>query len=189
MTTGAALSCPKCKRALDSSCWVDDAGGACAHCLRPFEFVPFPALRARRRVIRPQAVAGGGEASCFFHADNRAESVCEGCGRFVCAVCSVDFAGRPLCPACIATKKDAAAGVVKERVLYDGIAFGLALLPMLLWPTTLITAPAALGVVIVGWKKPASLVRRGRWRLWVAGLLAILQIGAWVFLGLTLFLK
>ncbi|HEY9248207.1 MAG TPA: DUF4339 domain-containing protein, partial [Rariglobus sp.] len=30
MTTGVALSCPKCKRALDSSCWVDDAGGACA---------------------------------------------------------------------------------------------------------------------------------------------------------------
>jgi hypothetical protein len=131
------------------------------------------------------------ESVCFFHAENRAEAICDGCGRLLCPVCAVPFAGQKLCPTCIATgKATGAPAMIRDRMLWDGTAFALALVPILVWPFTLITAPAALGVVIYGWNKPGSLVRGpSRWRFIVAGILALAQIGGWATLGAMLWLK
>lgn len=154
-----------------------------------FEFIPFPALRAKRTVVRAQAVGAGEEAACFFHAENQAATICDGCGRFLCAVCSIDLTGRPLCPSCIAAQKDKTAHTVNDRMLYDGLAMTLALVPLIMWPLTVVTAPVALGVVIYGWRKPGSLVRGKRWRLVAAGVIAFVEIAAWCGFVIMLFLE
>jgi hypothetical protein len=187
MTSTPALPCPRCRRPLGPESWIDARNGVCAKCRSEFEFVPFRALNFASVRAAAQAAVVASDSVCFFHAENRAESICDSCGRLLCPVCTVPFAGQRLCPVCIAASKrsDAPHGV-RERVLYDGLALALAFFPLLVWPVTLLTAPAALGLVIYGWKKPGSLVRGpGRVRMIVAGIFAVLQIGAWGT-GLTL---
>jgi hypothetical protein len=181
MTPTPALPCPRCKRALPAASWIDEHDGVCLNCRTEFEFIPFRALNFANVRAAPQAAVLASDSVCFFHAENRAESVCDGCGRLLCPVCTVPFAGQKLCPVCIAASKrsDAPHGI-RERVLYDGVALALGLFPLIIWPFTLLTAPLALGFVIHGWRKPGSLVRGpGRIRLILAGILALVQIGAW----------
>ena len=182
MTLGPALPCPKCKRVLESYSWHDAGSGSCRRCETEFDFTPFPALTATRSIVVPQAAELAADSVCFFHAENRAETICEGCGRLLCPVCTVKFSGQKLCPTCIAgTKSSDAAPTVRDRTLFDGTALAIALIPLLMWPFTLITAPVALGFVIYGWKKPGSLVRgRSRVRFVLAAVCAVLEIGGWV---------
>jgi hypothetical protein len=188
MPVGPALSCPKCQRKLDANAWQSETIGACNHCLTGFEFFAFPALTARPVAAVPGVAVPAEDAVCFFHAENKAEVVCESCGRFLCAVCAIDFAGQKLCPSCIATKKARPLQEDKSRVLYGGVAIALAGGPMLIWPITAVTAPVALGYVIYGWRRPRSLVTPSRARLVIAGVLAVLQIVGWLlFLGFLLF--
>jgi hypothetical protein len=189
MTSGPALPCPKCKSVLDPVSWHDPRFGQCRACRVDFEFIGFPALTAARTRVVPKAVLVAEHATCFYHAENQAEAVCESCGRFLCAVCSIEFTGRLLCPGCIATAKSTDMQVINRRTLHDGIAFAFAVLPILFWPLTAITAPTALVYVVVGWRKPGSLVRRGRLKFIVAGLFALAQIVAWVFILLSLWLR
>lgn len=191
MTPGPALPCPRCQRLLGPESWIVAHDGVCLHCRTGFEFVGFPALTAVRSVVAPQAAVLAADSVCFFHAENRAEAICDGCGRLLCPVCTVPFVGRKLCPACIAATRQSSAPVaVRSRVLYDTIALAMALVPILLWPFTVLTSPVALGLVIHGWKQPNSLVRgRGRGRLITAGVLAVIQISAWTAFFLSLWLK
>jgi hypothetical protein len=182
MTVGPALPCPSCKRVLEAHSWDDANGGLCRGCQAEFEFFPFPALTAVRTKAVPQSAVLAEDSVCFFHAENRAESICEDCGRLLCSVCTVEFGGRKQCPSCIAASKSSdAAPAVRGRTLYDGIALSLALLPLLVWPLTAVTSGAALGMVIYGWKKPGSIVRgTSRVRLIVAGFFALCEIIAWI---------
>jgi hypothetical protein len=191
MTAGPALPCPRCKRVLGPESWSDAEHGVCFRCKTEYEFVAFPALNATRAQIAPQAAVLAADSVCFFHPENRAETICEGCGRLLCVVCSVPFAGQKLCPTCIAgAKTSEAPAMLRDRVLYDGIALALAGLPLFIWPFTLITAPAALGMVVYGWNKPGSLVRgRSRARQIIAVILALLEIAGWITLGVFWWLK
>ena len=49
-----------------------------------------------------------------------------------CALCSIDFAGRHLCPACLESGKTKGkmADLENRRVLYDNIALAVSLLPL-----------------------------------------------------------
>jgi hypothetical protein len=180
--TGPALPCPSCKRVLGAHTWHDEHSGRCSHCTTEFDFFPFPALTAVRTRAVPQAAAVAEDSVCFFHGENRAEVVCEDCGRMLCVVCAVNMGGRKVCPSCIATARDAQSSpVARERLLYDSLALTLAIAPILIWFFTLVTAPIALGFVIYGWKKPGSLVRgSSKVRFVVAGTIAAIEIGAWV---------
>ncbi|MBL9189330.1 MAG: hypothetical protein JNK23_17740 [Opitutaceae bacterium] len=184
MITGPALRCPKCRRKLEAHMWHSATAGRCGPCLAEFEFVPFPALAAAGAAAAPQAVLAAEESVCFFHAENRAEAVCADCGRLVCAVCAIDFGGRRVCPRCVAGARESAAPTaVRQRATFDGAALSVALLPLLLWPFTFVTAPFALGLAIYGWNKPGSIVRGPRrWRLVLAGVIALAQIGGWIAL-------
>ena len=187
--SGPALPCPKCRRVLDSLSWHNAGGGTCWNCRGEFEFTGFPALTAAPVRAVPKAVLVAEHATCFFHAENQAETPCDSCGRFLCAVCAIDFSAQRFCPSCVSTARTSDTRAITQRTLYEGIAMAVALLPMLMWPLTLITAPVALGVVIVGWRKPRSLVGGGKGKLVIAGIFALLQIGGWVLLGATLLLK
>lgn len=183
MIPSVALSCPNCKEKLERASW-HEAGttGTCRRCLSDFDFVAFPALTAKPAVAKPVAVQVTDAATCFFHAENQAETVCEGCGRFLCTVCAVPFGGKKLCASCIAKKKSGdQTDLLASRVLYGGIALALAVVPLVIYPFTLLTAPMALVLAILGWNKPGSLVRGSpRPRLVIAGVIALVEIGAWV---------
>jgi hypothetical protein len=189
MTIGADLPCPKCGSRLDSLAWRDENGGQCRICRVPFDFIGFPALGVSRPRIVPKAVLIEEHATCFHHPENQAEAVCEGCGRFLCSVCAIDFGGRLLCPGCIKAGARSDTGAIKGRTLYDGITMSLALYPLLFFPFTLLTAPVALGVAITSWRKPRSLVGGGRTKLVVAGLLATAQIAGWVVIFTNIWLR
>ena len=191
MTTGPALSCPSCKRVLEVHSWRDDAGGSCGRCRVDFDFIGFPALRAGRTRVAAQATAVAEDSVCYFHTENRAEVVCDDCGRMLCAVCTLNFAGRKVCPTCLsAVKKSDAAPAVRSRTIHDRVALMLALAPMIIWPLTIVSAPVTIGLVVHGWKKPCSLVLgRSRGRFIAAGVIAALQIGVWLTVGVMLWLK
>ncbi|MSU47484.1 MAG: hypothetical protein EXS37_00045 [Opitutus sp.] len=176
------MPCPRCQRTLGPESWSDAHGGTCFRCKTDYEFVAFPALTATPTQFVAQAAVVAADSVCYFHPENRAETVCEGCGRLLCPICHVPFAGRKLCPTCIAgTRTSQAPTVVRERMLYDGIALALAGLPLLVFPITLVTAPVAVGAIVYGWNKPGSLVRgRSRARLIIAAILAGLQIAGWI---------
>ncbi|MDR1010081.1 MAG: hypothetical protein LBM04_02950 [Opitutaceae bacterium] len=159
----------------------------CEMCGKDYRFTEFPAFRAQRVVTKPRELADTGDATCFFHAQNQAETVCTGCGRFLCTVCAVDFGGRILCPSCIATGKTSPARADREKWMPEGIALLLATLPLLLWPFTLLTAPVALALVIWNWNKPAGLVRRFRWQRWVAAVFSLAQLAGWTWLFVAMF--
>ena len=122
-----------------------------------------------------------GEASCFYHPNKKAVLPCEACGRFLCALCDVELNGQHLCPACLASgqKKGKLSNLDNRRVLYDSLALTLALLPLLVWPFTLITAPAALFIAIRYWRAPGSLVQRTKIRLILAMFFALAQMAGW----------
>jgi hypothetical protein len=180
LVIGTALSCPKCRRESAAMAWRQQ-DGRCPQCGQDFTFYAFPALTARVAVVAPQ-IAVPEDAVCFFHAENKAESICESCGRFLCGVCGINFAGKKLCPSCIATTKATDTKLPDSRVLYDGIALSIAVFSLLIWPITVVTAPVALGFVVTGWRRPGSLVRGNRTRLVIAGLIALIEIAGWLFL-------
>ena len=69
-----------------------------------------------------------------------------------------------------------------------GRALMLAVVPVFVWPVTLLTAPVAFYLAVTGWKEPQSLVAPGRWKLVLAGVISLVQLCAWGFLGVSLFL-
>lgn len=176
-TFTAALNGPCCK----GRYLVTPDHAQCETCLQQYDMIEYPAMRAERAVSRARALEGADDATCFFHAKSQAEAVCSACGRFLCPVCAVNFGGRVLCPTCIATGKTVAVGNENSAWQPDGLAFLLATVPLLMWPFTIITAPAALVIVVLNWKKPSGPIRRTRWKRWVAGVLSLVQVAAWAW--------
>ena len=180
------INSPCCKRPFDLS----QAGEAfCFACHTKYTLVEFPALRATRVVSRARAAdTAANDATCFFHAQNQAETVCDSCGRFLCSVCAVDYGGRTLCPACIAAGKTThGAQALPSQWNPDGLALLLATAPVITVILTLVTAPAALLLIALNWKNRKTVpVRRVRWQRWLAALLALAQIAFWtlIFAGM-----
>src|SRR6185369_8347066 len=109
---------------------------------------------------------------------------CDVCGRFLCALCDVDLNGQHVCPACLTSgkQKGRLTHLENRRVLYDNIALGLALLPIVLGPLALFTSPAAIYVVIRYWNAPSSILPRTKARMILALVFAPLTFGlaAWM---------
>lgn len=161
----------------------------CPTCNSDMLIRAFPSLlTARTSVELEQIRAEEGEASCFYHVGKRAAETCQNCGRFICAVCTVEFDSGSWCAPCMASAANQNhALLVKGRVLYDSIALGLATLPALLgiWPVFL-TGPCGLFLAISSWNRPTSIRRRHKWRSVVAICLAISEIVALIALGIVL---
>lgn len=178
----APLACTVCNTPLPAEAVTGDDLVPCRGCGTPNRAWIFPAL------YRPAAPGRTGEsiviesdAACFFHPRKKAEAVCEECGRFLCALCDTEIAGRRLCPPCI--EKGEGKGTLEKlsthRMLYDNLAMALAVYPLLFFFITCVTAPAALYVAIRYWKAPSSIVPRTKARHIFAMILASLQIAGW----------
>ncbi len=186
----AVPACPHCAAPWPVVPGEATGSRACPSCQRPGGLLIFSALHRLPPVEEAAAsLVVEGEASCFYHPGKRAAIPCGSCGRFLCALCDVKIGGRNLCPACVESGRTKGRFTELEtgRTLWDTTALMLAVLPLVLcFYVSVVTAPAALVVSWVGWKKPSSVVPRGQWRFWVAIIAALLQIAGWI--GLVVFL-
>lgn len=143
----------------------------CPQCQAALEVYSFPALyNSPEKLDISRLAVGEGDACCYEHASKKASSLCHNCGRFLCALCEVPIAKVILCPDCVTSQKTPLheGAVETQRTLYDSIALALATWPLLIFYFVVITAPLSIGVAIYGWKRPLSIVRRSRWRLYAA---------------------
>jgi hypothetical protein len=185
------IPCARCNTPLPKWELATNAAAMCTSCGGANTVRVFPALFETREAPAPEAALVG-EAACFDHPGKRAVAACQQCGRFVCQLCAVEFGGA-WCPTCIAagSGQAQAAKLEPSRTLYDSIALMLPLVSLVVWPVTLLTAPAALVLTAVQWKAPLSLVRRNRWRFVAAVLVSLAELAFWVLLavGVSIALK
>ena len=183
------IQCPACQAWLLEGVFNQPQLSPCPACGVPLQVEVFPALFRRINPgQRGEIIMVDGEASCFYHPQKKAILPCQGCGRFLCALCDCELNGQHFCPACLETGKTK--GKIKSlenrRTLYDSIALSLAVYPLLIFYFTLVTAPVALFVAIRYWNAPRSIIRRTRIRYVVAIVLASMQIAGWGWLFVAL---
>lgn len=183
------ITCSNCQAVLDAARFNTGAFANCRNCNLPVRVATFPALGRPLPVGREGAsLRAPRTASCYYHARKQATVVCTACGRFLCALCDMDINGQHICPSCLETgrKERRIADLDDHRTLYDAIALATAVLPMLFFFVTCITAPLTLYIVVRYWKAPPSLLPRTRVRFVLAALIAVLQIGGWGYFGYNL---
>ena len=177
------ISCTQCKTPLSAEAVNTFALVPCTTCNAPIRADVYPALF--RKLPSGQTgdlVQTEKEAGCFYHPAKKAAVACAACGRFLCALCDVEFNNRHLCPMCLekGKTKRKIKNLENHRVCYDKIALFVALISMLfIWPT-LISAPVVLFMVIRYWNAPRSIIPRTKIRFILAFGIACLQIAGWV---------
>ena len=121
------------------------------------------------------------QANCFYHPDKKAIILCSSCGRFLCALCDIEFDQEHLCPACLqsGTRKKKIRNVDSEVVCHDKIAFAVAVYPIITFIFTIITAPIALYLSIRYWNTKS--LTGSKARLVFAFFIAVVQIIFWFF--------
>lgn len=184
------VPCARCSMPLPEWELAAQQAAVCTSCGAANEARVFPAVFAQRAVVQPQTALEG-EAACFDHPDKRAVAACQQCGRFVCALCEVEFGGAVWCPSCVAARAGAAADATPEnsRTLFDSVALITPLITLILWPLTLLAGPAAVALSIAKWRAPLSLVRHSRWRFVAAILIGLVETGGWIWGILYLLLR
>ncbi len=177
------IACPKCRAVLGAEFFNQPAWQPCPSCAAELRVDVFPALFREEKITPAERLMVEGEAGCFFHPEKKAVVVCDACGRFLCALCDVDFNGQHLCPSCLEAgrQKGKIAKLQNARTRHDRIAVALAVLPMLVFYFTIFTAPAALFYAIWHWKSPGSIVPdRRRLNLVIAIIIASFEISGWL---------
>ena len=168
-----AVVCQRCFGALPSS---DGNEVRCTTCGARTHLSIFPALLKPLEQGRAgDALLVSDQSSCFYHPEKAAVLPCDSCGRFLCALCDVELGDKHVCPACLGSdESDASAGLVTQRSLPDSVALDLALVPIfpIFWWLSVFTAPMVLFICVQYWNAETSIVRRGRWRLVLALLIA-----------------
>ncbi|HMK49585.1 MAG TPA: hypothetical protein VK435_06000 [Thermodesulfovibrionales bacterium] len=178
------IHCPNCRIALPYQMYNTDGPAHCPSCEGQTKVEVFPALYNGDSVPYGAETLQANEPGCFFHPQKKAVVPCALCGRFLCALCDVEFGGRHVCPLCLAAgkKKKKIRDLETQRVLYDDIALALAIIPIILIWGTIITAPMSLYVAIRHWKSPSSIIPRTKLRFVLAILLSGAQTTGWLFL-------
>lgn len=187
-----SVRCPNCGSDIPDSQFNTAAFEECATCHSRIQAVVFPAFyREAPKGERPENAVLDDEATCYYLPDKKAVAICEGCGVFLSSLYVFELDGKTWCPKCV--EKGKQTGKLKSleetRTNYDSVALSLAILPILFWPFTLVTAPAALGMAIWFWKRPGSFLPRSKIRFVFAILIALLQIAGWIALFVMLSLE
>lgn len=170
------IICPRCKRPLPEWLLKDaHVSSICPQCQSALDVYCFPGLyKSEEKLDVSMLALAEGEACCYEHATKRAQSLCSNCGRFLCALCEVPLGREIFCPDCLNGRE----APVLHRTKFDSIALALATWPLFIFYFVVITGPLAFILGIYAWKKPLSLVRRSRWRIYVAmGMAALEMVG------------
>jgi len=179
MTSSSLLHCPKCRTPLTAFQGFNQQDfRPCPYCDAPLLIEVFPAFfRPIATGTDAEELMVDGDASCFYHPLKKAVRPCDGCGRFLCALCDCELHGEHFCPSCVETggKKGRIKSLQKERVRHDRLALTLAILSFVL----VIVAPVAIFFAIRSFKTPGSLVTPPRGRAITAIVLSIIAMAAW----------
>ena len=181
----ASIACSKCKTLLSPDLFSPGVPTHCSSCGTKLTVFLFPALSHPTLVTQaPESILTDSEAGCFFHPAKKAVVACEGCGRFLCGLCDLEWDGKHLCMSCLEAgkKKGKIKTLDSGRVLYDNIALSVAILPVLfVWCLTWATAPMAIFICLRYWKAPSSIIPRSKIRFIIAMLFALTEIGCWIW--------
>jgi hypothetical protein len=183
-TVTSFLFCTSCNHPLPEDSWNTAEMVSCVVCGTRFRALAFPALLQRTAAVRAEVSRIEGEATCFYHSRKKAVTPCDRCGRFLCALCEIEFEGERWCPACLKSGqgKGAVRALETNRTNYDSMALVLATLPSIaIWPS-LISCPIAIYIAIRHWRAPGSILPRTRIRYYLALFFATIQIVAWIWL-------
>jgi len=185
------ILCPTCNGPLPD--WLlrtSRTESLCPACNLELTVELFPAVFRQRAAVDAGALTlAEGEACCYEHATKRAVSVCNQCGRFLCALCEVEVDGAVWCPGCLQLDKPAAQvnTLERHRTLYDSIALALAIWPIFaFFYPVIFSAPIVLFLAVRHWKTPSSLIPRNKWRFIAAVIIAALQLAFIAFLVVSL---
>jgi hypothetical protein len=182
------IPCARCEMPLSKWEYGADGKANCSLCGSGNTVRAFPAVLATAAAALPETALAG-EASCFDHPNKRAVAGCSECGRYLCALCAVDFGPEIWCPSCVSKRagRAHAANLETSRMLYDSMALTLPLASLILYPLTVLAAPASLVIALAKWKHPLSLVRRNRWRMVAALVISVTETVLWTWLVVYLF--
>ena len=172
------MACTGCASVLDLARLRPGGRVACPRCLHPIEVSFYPAFAVPLMTAHGEAIEEGADSACFFHAGKRAAAACGACGRFLCGLCAIDFAGETRCASCLESgkKKGKLTELDEQRTLYDSMVLMIPLASFLFSPVMVFTAPLTLFLAAWYWKKPGSLFRTNRWRFGLAALLALCEL-------------
>jgi hypothetical protein len=178
----SSVKCTKCDAPLPAEALNRRELTNCAGCGVSTEVYVFPALfKPLERGKDGETLLVDDHSGCFYHPQKTATVPCEDCGRFLCALCDIELDGRHLCAKCLETgrKKGKLGGLENRRMLYDDLALTMAILPVLFFFVTLVTAPVTLYIAMRHWRAPLGIGRRTRIRFVVAIVFASLQLIGW----------
>jgi hypothetical protein len=184
-----AVECPRCRTPLDWASVNQPGFASCTACSSRVQAEVFPAFFRELAPVRDaESILVEGESTCFYHTDRKALLPCQSCGRFICALCDCELRGEHFCAACLEAgkKKGKIRNLNNVRTKYDSMALSLAILPMLFFYATLITAPLTLIVSYRHWNSPLGIGHKTRTRFVIAMIVAFLQICGWVVLFIFL---
>jgi hypothetical protein len=183
--------CTQCTKPLNTATYNSGRPEKCPSCGASLIVYAFPALYKFVSEGAPaETLLVDSEASCYYHPDKKAVIPCSICGRFLCALCDVEFNEKHLCISCLESsrKNKKVRNLENHRVLYDSIALWISIIPMLVFYFTIITAPFAIFMVFRYWKAPSSIIPRTKLRFIVAFIFSGAQIAGWtvgIFLLIT----
>lgn len=188
-------ACSQCSLVLPEELLKVNGPVACPACQAALQLAIFPGFfRPLTQGTLPERIVVEGEASCFYHPEKRAVVPCDGCGRFLCALCDVEFNKQHLCPTCFQTRRtdNQATELVNHRFLFDGaalvIAAGMSIL-FCLWFIWIVTAPLAIFLAVYSFFKSGSIIPRSSLRAVLAIILALLQLAGFFLIIHTSFFR
>lgn len=193
------VTCTSCQFPIPVEASPDWVERECPSCHFKQVSVVFPAIRGLAPAVKAAAPVVDGLAACFFHAAKPAVVPCGICGRFLCDLCDINIEKRHLCTLCLQAAQEEKSPVgakpveqVRERTyLPQNMALILAVygpLSLMGLYVMFITAPAAVWISIRHWNHPGGIQRRGRWRLVVSLLAALIQIAGMIALAAVIWI-
>jgi hypothetical protein len=174
------VPCARCRMPLQTRQLAGSGTADCTLCGAANQAWLFPAALTSAPLVHPE-IALEGEATCYEHSDKRAIGACQRCGRFVCQFCSVEFGTEVLCPTCVTGGSVAAARLNPSLTMFDSVALIIPLASLIIYPFTIVAAPASLVLSLLKWKQPISPVRPNRWRFVLAIIISLIMIGLWIW--------
>ncbi len=181
------MTCFKCSEALNEESLNTGTLDECISCGTEQTAWTFPALYAeiKKGEVGERAIEED-ESTCFYHEKRKASVVCDGCGKFLCALCDLEIHNGHFCPNCADTgkatkekKKDTSTNE-NSNYLYGTLALILSVFPILL----LLTQIMALTICAVYWKKTSSKVSNQKRLMVIASVISVLWIGFWTIVFL-----
>jgi hypothetical protein len=191
------IKCPTCGHPIPAELYNrGEAAVPCEVCSAKLTVHALPAIYSGKRRSSEALQAQLDDAVCFYHAEKKAEQVCDDCGRFLCGFCELPIGNEVLCASCLEQRrKNESMNAFKSRQMrYDKLALMLAVgsffIMVPFWFTVVIPTAVALAGVYVGiryWKKKPALASGYRGRMVVAMLLSVASATGSVLFALYMF--